>query len=71
MNPKQFALALSATLMKVDGAGTKAARLVLVDGLSRHEAAKQVGIDVMTVSRAVARLQPPKRCEHCGQLIRS
>jgi predicted DNA-binding protein (UPF0251 family) len=71
MNPKQFTAALSATRMSPDGAGTKAARLVLVDGLSRHEAAKQVGIDVMTVSRAVARLQPPKRCEHCGQLIRS
>lgn len=71
MTPRQFDLALSGTRMRErpDSATVQAARLVLVDGLSRNAAAKAQGIDIKAVSRAVERLRPRERCPHCHQLM--
>jgi DNA-directed RNA polymerase specialized sigma24 family protein len=65
----QFDKAIAATMLNPAKPPAKAARLVLVEGLSRHEAARQVGTDVRAVSRAVSRLQPRQRCPTCGQQI--
>lgn len=69
MTPRQFASALSATRLDPQGRAVAAARLTLVDGLSRNAAARRVGCDIRAVSRAVERLQPRQRCECCGQML--
>lgn len=66
MTPRQFATALSTTRMPPDSRAAQAARQVLVGGLSRSAAARDVGVDVRAVSRAVARLQPTQKCPQCG-----
>ena len=69
MTPTQFTAALAATRMDPSGLATQAARHVLVDGMSRNAAAKQTGIDIRAVSRAVERIAPRQRCQHCGHLL--
>lgn len=69
MTPSQFTRALSGTRMPPDSATARAARLVLVDGLSRNASAKRLGIDIKAVSRAVERLAPPHRCPACGRKL--
>jgi hypothetical protein len=66
MTPRQFAAALAGTRMPPDSASSRAARLVLVDGLSMHAAARECGIGHSAVSRAVARIQPRETCPTCG-----
>jgi hypothetical protein len=46
-----------------------ACRVVLVDGLSAYAAARKVGIEESTISRALAKLRRPL-CPHCGQPLR-
>jgi predicted DNA-binding protein (UPF0251 family) len=65
MSPAQFTRALSGTRMPPDSATARAARLVLVEGLSRGEAARRTGIDQAAISRAVQRLQPSHACPQC------
>jgi hypothetical protein len=66
MTPRQFAAALAGTHMPPDSGSSRAARLVLVDGLSMHAAARECGIGHSAVSRAVARIQPRVACPHCA-----
>lgn len=51
----------------------KAARLVLVEGLSRSEAAKKVDLSVSVVSRGVKRIKEVKLesvcCPECGNIF--
>jgi hypothetical protein len=65
MTPTQFTRALSATRMPADSATARAARMVLVDSVSRNEAARQAGVDPAAVTRAVKRLMPTEPCPHC------
>lgn len=65
MSPAQFTRALSETRMLPEGKSTAAAWLVLVEGMSRKQAADAIGIDHAAVSKAVARIQPRTRCPHC------
>lgn len=51
---------------RLRGATLEAARLVLVDGLTRYAAAKRTRLYKSTVTRAVARLQRPL-CPACGR----
>lgn len=67
MTPSQFAQALAASSMDPEGRTAQAARLVLVDGLTRNAAAKRIGIDIKAVSRGCERLMPRERCPHCHQ----
>lgn len=67
MTPRQFAAALAGSRLDPQGRTAQAARLVLVDGLTRNAAAKQVGIDIKAVSRGCERLMPRERCPHCHQ----
>lgn len=53
---------------RLSGASVEAARLVLVDGLTKYRAARALDIAESTVGRAVARLSRPL-CGHCGQPI--
>lgn len=66
MTPAQFTAALAGTRMAPEGKSTAAARLVLVDGKSRKQAAEALGIDAAAVSRAVAKIQPRTPCPHCA-----
>lgn len=66
MTPAQFQAALAATQMHEDGATTRAARLVLVDGVSRRRAAAAAGIDLSALKRALQRLDPKSPCPHCA-----
>ena len=65
MTPATFTVALAATRLDPAGRSAQAARAVLVDGVSRRQAAIMFGIDHAAVSRAVARLQPQTPCPHC------
>lgn len=58
-------------LQRDGGATREAARLVLVDGLSRNAAARRVGITTGAVSRLVARLREMERngCPTCGRSV--
>lgn len=65
MTPKQFSAALAHhPKMQPNGAATRAARLVLVDGLTAYAAAAALAINQSAVSRAVARLVRP-HCPTC------
>jgi len=65
MTPRQFSAALSHhPKMQPNGAATRAARMVLVDGLTAYAAAIVVHINQSAVSRAVARLVRP-HCPSC------
>jgi|GEM_PF-4323121 len=66
MTPAQFARAIAGTRIDPQGQTAAACRLVLVDGLSRTEAARRIGIDGAAVSRAIAKLAPRKACPHCA-----
>lgn len=58
-------------LINIHGLGPlsiNGARLVLVHGLTKYAAAKQLGIAESTVGRAVARLKRPL-CKSCGQVL--
>lgn len=70
MTPAQFTRSLASTRMDPAGKTAAACRLVLVDGLSQNAAAKQIGVDIRAVSRAVLRLEPPERCPTCNQPVR-
>lgn len=65
MTPAQFTRALQASRLAPEGRTAAAARLVLVDGMSRNAAARQIGIDIRAVSKGVDKLQPRPRCPHC------
>lgn len=67
MTPRQFTAALSGRRINPDGKATKAARMVLVDGLSRREAARTMGLHLATVANAVKRIQPDVKCPTCGR----
>lgn len=58
-----------AALTRMRGRSLDAARLVLVDGMSRYAAAEQIGVDIAAVSRAAKKLQEIKTCQCCGQTI--
>lgn len=65
MSPKKFAAALSHhPKMQPNGAATRAARMVLVDGMTAYAAAITVRINQSAVSRAVSRLVRP-HCPSC------
>lgn len=55
MTPEQFATALARTKLKARAAG--ATRRVLVDGLSKSEAAREVDLTPQAVSEAVWRVE--------------
>jgi len=55
MTPVQFATALARTKLKPRAAG--AARRVLVDGLSKSAAAREIGLSPEAVRQAVARVE--------------
>lgn len=65
MTPAQFQTALAATRMSPSGRTTAAARLVLVGGRSHYEAAREVGVTIAAINRAVHRLRPTQRCSAC------
>lgn len=67
MTPAQFTQALASTRLDPAGLATQAARLVLVDGLSRNAAARKVGCDPAAVTRAVQRIPHTPMCPHCRQ----
>ena len=50
------------------GRSLEAVRLVLVDGLSQHEAARRAGVDVSIVNRRVHAF-PTGFCKCCGALL--
>jgi hypothetical protein len=54
-------------LTRMGGRSLHAARLVLVDGLSRYAAAERVGVGIAAVSRAAARIENMQFCKCCGQ----
>lgn len=56
MNNRQFT-ALAALAGARDSRATAAARLVLVDGLRKAQAARELGIDPAAVRRAVLRIE--------------
>lgn len=58
-----------AAAAKMCGRACDAARLVLVDGLSRYAAAERIGVDVSAVSRAAKRIGEVSLCKCCGQSI--
>jgi predicted DNA-binding protein (UPF0251 family) len=58
-----------AALTKMHGRALDAARLVLVEGLSRYAAAERLGIDVAAVSRAAKKISELKICQCCGNVI--
>ena len=65
MTPRQFSAALAHhPKMQPSGAATRAARMVLVDGMTAYAAAITVRINQSAVSRAVARLVRP-HCPSC------
>lgn len=57
-------------LTRLRGRALDAARLVLVDGQSRHAAARQLGITASAVSRAVSKITRVEICRCCRQAIR-
>ena len=69
MTPKQFAQALLVARMRPHTRTSQACRLVLVEGMSHREAARQVGVQASAVNRAVRLLQPRPRCPTCGALL--
>ena len=72
MTPKQFAEALGNTRINPDSDTAFAARLVLVNGLTRYRAAKTIGIHQSVLLRAVRKLTPPApTCPTCGQKVKS
>jgi hypothetical protein len=58
-----------ASLTKMRGRALDAARLVLVDGISRYAAADQIGVDIAAVSRAAKKIGEIKTCRCCGQVL--
>ena len=58
-----------AALTRMHGRALDAARLVLVDGLSRYAAAGQMGVDIAAVSRAAKKISEIKTCRCCGQML--
>ena len=64
MTPAEFKRRVALTKMR--GRSLDAARLVLVDGLSRYAAAEQVGVDIAAVSRAASRIERLEICKYCG-----
>jgi RNA polymerase-binding transcription factor DksA len=54
---------------RMGGRACAAARLVLVEGLSRYAAAERIGVDVAAVSRAAKRIGEIDICKCCGQSI--
>ena len=65
MTAAEFARRVALTKMR--GQSLAAARLVLVDGMSRYAASRQIGVDVAAVSRAAAKIEQLKICRCCGQ----
>lgn len=69
MNRAEFSR--RAALTKMHGRALDAARLVLVEGLSRYAAAERLGIDIAAVSRAAKKITELKTCRCCGQVTGS
>lgn len=55
-------------LAKMQGAQVQAARLVLVDGVTKYAAAQETGVNEAQVGRAVKKLSR-EICECCGQFV--
>ena len=72
MTPKQFSDAVAKTRINPDSDTAFAARLVLVNGLTKYRAAKTIGIHQSVLLRAVRKLQPDVRetCPTCGQKVK-
>lgn len=67
MTAEQFTRLASASPLQ-PGRTLDACRLVLVDGLSPAEAARQAGVEHSAVSRALPKI-PRKLCRACGQPV--
>lgn len=58
MTPAQFAAVLQAnTRIEPDSRSTRAARLVLVDGMSRNKASREAGCSLKVAAQAAKRIQ--------------
>lgn len=68
MRASAFAIVLCAHRLDSKSKSARAARMVLVDGLSRNAAATKAKVDVAAVSRIVKRLQEPL-CPCCGRPV--
>ena len=70
MTNDQFS-AITALLPGRSGRTTAAARLVLCEGMSRNQAAREIGVDVAAVSRLVARIEDIDQngCPCCGREV--
>ena len=66
MRASAFAIVLAAHDVDPKSKSARAARMVLVDGLSRNAAANKARVNVAAVSRTVRRLLAPL-CPCCGQ----
>lgn len=68
MDKKELDRRITIMGIRPESLTARACFLVLVKNLSRHEAARRVGINVSSVSRAVAKLQADA-CPCCGQAV--
>ena len=68
MTPAEFARRLAAS--GLSGRACDAARLVLVDGVGRYEAAKRIGINYSAVHRTTERIENLVICPECGQEVK-
>lgn len=72
MNADQFATALAVTRADPDSRTSRAARRVLVDGLTANAAAREQGLQPAAVYRALRRLGDIAStgcCPTCGQAL--
>lgn len=74
MTPAEFDSVVARTGANPESRTMKAARMVMVDGITRHLAARRVGILPPGVYRAVRKLQlaaTQPRCPTCGQTLKA
>lgn len=72
MTDQEFRRLVAATKMDLNGRTTEACRLVLVGEKSAYAAAKEVGVDLSGVGRALKKLSaatPVECCPTCGSAI--
>jgi hypothetical protein len=68
MTPLEFATRVRVTRCDPTGRATRAARMVLVDGIGQRAAARETGVDPAAVWRAVHKLSAT-HCPACGHQL--
>lgn len=69
MTAKEYAKLVKAHRLR-GGKTIAACRAVLVDGLTAYAAARKIGVEESTISRALTKLRRPL-CPQCGQPLRN